>query len=304
MVIRPGFPSRDDEMGKIVMTLLSSTTAPIIAFDNVRGTVRSAVLEGLVTSPNVADRTLGKNTEALSLLNDRVWMMTGNNALLGGDLARRTLRITIDPKMPHPEARTGFRCNPVAWTRQHRSDYIAALLTVVRAWVNAGRPLAAVDRSDDYATWVATIRGILSVGGFPGLFADRSSRVEQSADDEAWERFLTAAVEVLGAGTPFSARDLAERIEQPGAFRAGGGPMIDPVLLPGDLAERFGRFGDETRFMKSLGLWLRNRVGRYAGDLTVAGLGYGTTGARKNVSIFAIERVTTGSELGRSRSES
>jgi hypothetical protein len=285
---RPGMPSRDDEWNKVVMTMLSGTTAPIIAFDNVRGVVHSAVLEGLLTTGSVSDRTLGKNNEYMEVPNDRLWAMTGNNAQIGGDLARRTLRITIDPKVPDPETRTGFRCNPVMWTKEKRAQYVTALLTLVRAWVVAGRPMPKVKRSDDYANWVRTVRGILEFAGFEGIFSNQEEKKERSAEDEEWFVFLEGIVDSFGLETPFTAKDIYLQIPGGAQARPNGVP-IEMHTLPGDLAEKFG-MSAEARFCKSLGLWLKNRVGRYAGDLKVVDLGKGKSGPRKNVQVYQIER--------------
>ena len=41
--------------------------------------------------------------------------------------------------MPHPELRTGFEIEDLeVWARDRRGDLIAALLTLIRAWVVAG----------------------------------------------------------------------------------------------------------------------------------------------------------------------
>jgi hypothetical protein len=299
VALRPGMPTKDEEWSKVVMTMLSGTTAPIIAFDNVRGVIHSSVLEGLLTTDTVSDRTLGRNDQFMQVPNDRLWAMTGNNAQIGGDLARRTLRITIDPRVPNPESRTGFKCHPILWTRENRAEYITALLTVARAWVVAGRPMPEVKRSDDYAVWVKTIRGILEFAGFPGTFSNAEQRKERSAEDEEWAIFLEAIVDSFGTETAFTSKELYAQI-MGNSFGKPIGTPIDPMMLPGDLAEKFGSWNDAGKFVKSLGLWLKNRIGRYAGDLKVADLGKGTTGSRKNVQIYQIERsskINTGALL-------
>lgn len=293
VALRPGMPSKDEEWSKVVMTMLSGTTAPIIAFDNVRGVIHSAVLEGLLTTSTVSDRTLGKNNEFMQVPNDRLWAMTGNNAQIGGDLARRTLRITIDPRVPNPESRTGFKCHPILWTRENRAEYITALLTIARAWVVAGRPMPEVKRSDDYAVWVKTVRGILEFAEFPGTFSNSEMRKERSAEDEEWAIFLEAIVDSFGTETAFTSKELYAQI-MGNSFGKPTGTPIDPMMLPGDLAEKFGSWNDAGKFVKSLGLWLKNRIGRYAGELKVADLGKGKTGARKNVQIYQIERSQQG----------
>jgi hypothetical protein len=90
---------------------LSDTTAPVVQFDNLTGIARSGVLDGLLTTRIWSDRTLGHNKHP-NAVNDRLWLATGNNAKIGGDLGRRTLAMEIDPKMPNPHLRTGFPSQP------------------------------------------------------------------------------------------------------------------------------------------------------------------------------------------------
>lgn len=114
------------------------TTGPVVQFDNVSGTLRSSTMAGLLTSNVWDDRKLSVMDMA-RCANDRFWIIAGNNVALGGDLPRRSLRTVIDPGMPHPELRTGFEMEDLeVWARDRRGDLIAALLTLIRAWVVAG----------------------------------------------------------------------------------------------------------------------------------------------------------------------
>jgi hypothetical protein len=138
-VMRGEMPRDAEELRKTITSVLLSTTAPIVQFDNLRGTVKSSVLEGLLTTAEWSDRHLGHN-EDISVKNDRFWIATGNNAHLGGDMARRVLVAEIDPKMPNPETRT-FDINPKRYVADHRGELLAAILTIARGWVVAGKPM-------------------------------------------------------------------------------------------------------------------------------------------------------------------
>ena len=95
-------------------------------------------MSGLLMSNVWDDRKLGVMDMA-RCVNDRFWIITGNNVALGGDLPRRSLRTVIDPGMPHPELRTGFEIEDLeGCATNRRGDLIAALLTLIRAWVVAG----------------------------------------------------------------------------------------------------------------------------------------------------------------------
>jgi hypothetical protein len=56
-----------------------------VQFDNVSGTLRSSIMSGPLTSNVWDDRKLGVMDMA-RCVNDRFWIMTGNNVALGGDL--------------------------------------------------------------------------------------------------------------------------------------------------------------------------------------------------------------------------
>jgi hypothetical protein len=123
---------------------LLDTTAPVIAFDNLTGVVRSSVLESLLTAAEWSDRYLGQS--------------------------RNVITSSIDPPGANPHLRTGFKIdNLEAWMRTLRGDYLAALLTIARGWVVAGMP-SETSRSDSYASWMGGIRGLLKWAEFPGTF--------------------------------------------------------------------------------------------------------------------------------------
>ena len=84
-VLRGEMPREKDEFRKGILSTLIDTTAPIIVFDNLKGVVKMAELESLLTADTFTDRWLGANKQ-VTTVNDRLWMATGNNAQFGGDL--------------------------------------------------------------------------------------------------------------------------------------------------------------------------------------------------------------------------
>jgi hypothetical protein len=264
-VQRGEMPREADELRKSITAALVDTTAPVITFDNLTGVIRSSVLESLLTDREWTDRWLGQN-RSVTATNDRLWLATGNNAAFGGDLARRILTVALDPPGENPHLRTDFKIkNLEAWTWQHRGELLAAILTVARGWVVAGRPSSSV-RSDDYAPWVGGLRGLLGWAGFPGVFGGSSSEVAVSSDDEEWHTFLVELHSAFGP-EPFTVKELVGELRDP--FLGG---RIDAAALPGDLADKWAhiRDGKDSGFKKSLGWWLRNRLGRYASGWMLA----------------------------------
>lgn len=284
-VFRAEMPEDEAELRKQVTTILETTTGPIVQIDNVAKTLRSSTLAGLLTSAHWDDRRLGGN-EMVRVANDRLWVITGNNLSMGGDLPRRALWCTIDPGIPDPHLRTHFAIpNLEVWVREHRGDILHALLTLARTWVVAGRPTTP-RAGDGYARWVEAIDGILTTAGVPGQFDDRSSiRQPVGSDDDAWADFLAALHAVFG-GNPWTTRQLVDRLETaPGLPMTTGGPTIPYDVLPGDLAGRSAYGGGLTT---SLGRWLMNRDGRWAGGYVARAAGRD----HSNVRLWRVE--TTG----------
>lgn len=278
-VFRSEMPEDDAEMRKAISTILDVTTGPVVHFDNCTGVLRSSTLAGLLTSPVWEDRRLGGNT-MMSAANDRLWTITGNNLSLGGDLVRRAFWVTIDPAVPDPHLREDFAIPDLErWARDHRGELLAALLTLVRAWVSAGRPITRKG-SDSYAGWIAAVDGILTIAAVPGVFdARESARQTVGSDDDEWREFLEAVEQEFGA-TEWTVKALLARVHdgQDGSGDYGNAYAASHPIpldaLPAELAERAARSRTGLGTLsKSLGRWLMNRDGRWAGRLTVRRVG-------------------------------
>lgn len=274
MVMRGEMPREREEMRKVLISVLSTTTAPVALFDNVRGEVYSSELEALLTSEQLQDRVLGQS-RMVTVTNDRLWLMTGNNARLSGDMTRRVLEVHIDPKCSDPAARTFAITDLMGWMEQHRSEYIAALLTVARGWVLAGAP-SETDRSDNFATWRGSLRGLLHWAGVPGTFGytDDTDTAAVSDDAVEWHAFLEALREAFGSER-FGSKDVVAALRDPerGIARgSAGNPRIDPDSLAGSLAEAWEqacRTCAYNSFARSVGKWMGNRDGRFTMGLAV-----------------------------------
>lgn len=271
-VFRAEVPDDEAELRKQVTTILDVTTGPVVQFDNATGVLRSATLASLLTSPDWDDRLLGAN-RMVHARNDRLWIVTGNNLVIGGDLVRRTLWVTIDPGVPEPHMRVGFAIEDLeGWVREHRGELLHALLVLARAWINAGMP-AEKTRSDSYALWASSLRGLLNHVGVPGEFdAAETARQKVGADDSEWGQLLTKVHEVYGEES-WLVSELLGRVGTNGQFDR----PIPSDFLPSELADKFDRGQSVT---KSLGRWLANREGRWAGGYAVKSAGEDRNGVR------------------------
>lgn len=269
-VFRSELPEDKAEFRKQITSILHKTTSPVVIFDNVRGVLRSSVLEGLLTSAVWDDRPLGR-TGYLTLKNDRLWLITGNNLQIGGDAPRRVVSVAIDPETPNPHLRT-FDFNPVDWTRAHRTDIVRALLVVVRHWVAEGRPVT--KRPDEgFGTWLSTVDGILGACGVAGTFDSEATRLVEAVkpEDEDWAAFLRAVYDVFADET-WTVSDLVRSLElgESGKLKASGGArQLSPEDLPGELPGKARGEGGPAGVARSLGRWCANHRGQWVDGLSV-----------------------------------
>lgn len=185
-----GAPGTEDEWRKSITSSLLDGN-PIIVIDNVTGKLHSSSLTRALTSRVWRDRFLGKS-EMLDLPQRAVWIATGNNIAIGGDLARRSYWIRMDASMARPWTRTGFKHEDLlAWIKANHASILSDLLTMARAWVLAGRPEGSAKAIGGFKEWLEVIGGILEFAGIQGLLANASELYDSMDQDvQQWDAFL------------------------------------------------------------------------------------------------------------------
>lgn len=282
-VWRSEVPEDEPEWRKATVSLLSTTSAPVIVLDNVTGILKSSTLAGLLTQAGESqDRALGSNDRMITYTNDRVWVVTGNNLSLSGDLVRRTITVLIDPNMANPETRTDFAIQDLPrWVREHRNEILWSLLVLIRAWVAAGMPLEDRKQSDGFTHWQKVVGGILATAGIPGAFdAQSGQRAAAGGDDDGLARVLDHLRDRFGDKSWSVAEALAPTDN--GAFVFEQRDWLPlPVLDKLSRSEAAGRI--------SFGWWLRNRLGRWVVTEDGRPLVIREAGMEKKVARWAIE---------------
>jgi hypothetical protein len=91
-----------------------------------------------------------------------VWTLfaSGKNLRVRDDVTRRSLLIRLDAEMENPQKRQ-FRGNPFAAVQADRGRYVAAALTIVKAYHAAGRPGRLPGIGDPFAGWSDNVRSAL-----------------------------------------------------------------------------------------------------------------------------------------------
>ncbi|MDP9469463.1 MAG: hypothetical protein M3Q71_02190 [Chloroflexota bacterium] len=189
--------SDDAEWRKRITAQLSLAPAAIL-IDNITNALDSGALSSALTATWWTDRRLGF-TEMVSMPVRCVWIGTANNPTMSMELARRTVRIRLDPQMDRPWQRSGFRHNDLrTWVDESRADLVWAALVLGRAWVSAGAPLSTI-RLGSFERWAAVLGGILEVVGIDGFLGNLEEFYE-TADVEGavWRAFVALWAEQHG----------------------------------------------------------------------------------------------------------
>jgi hypothetical protein len=130
---------------------------PLISIDNLNGELGGDALCQMIERPRVAIRVLGLS-KVLTVENRATIFATGNNMQPTGDVLRRVLMCTLDPNLERPELRV-FAGNPFATVLADRGKYIAAAMTIVRAFLNSGAdPMPALA---SFEKWSRMVRSSL-----------------------------------------------------------------------------------------------------------------------------------------------
>ena len=183
---------RDDEEWRKQITSVLLADRPVVIIDNVEKTLSSPQLAAVLTSSEWSDRLLGRS-ETLRLYARAMWIATGNNIRLGGDIPRRSYWIRLNANMARPWTRDprGFKRELPGWAFEHRAEIVAALLTMARAWFLAGKPEWSGRPLGSYEKWSKVVGGILEFCGCTQFLKNLEDLYEQSDDEPAqWSEFI------------------------------------------------------------------------------------------------------------------
>jgi hypothetical protein len=127
----------EEERKRMLALFLQGSGTTVL--DNVERPLKSDALCTALTEPTIQDRILG-STRVITVPTKTVWIATGNNIRIDGDLTSRCLLCSLDPECERPEERE-FDVNLHEFAPKNRSVLASAALTILRAYVVAGAPL-------------------------------------------------------------------------------------------------------------------------------------------------------------------
>lgn len=245
------FPRSNDACDKLLLAQLMKAPA-VIEFDNLTSDLRPF---DKLCSALTAERLEGRQlcfSRTVTVGTRTLMLSSGNNVRPIDDMVRRCICIHLDPGMETPAARVYERPHLLEEVRRDRTKYVAAALTIVRAWISAGRPMADCPALASYTAWSDWCRQPLLWLDQP----DPASSVFKGLKDDPAQLLLGRVLhgwhEKHGS-SPVMVRDVVKSAAH----------LPDDDEFHDALLDATG--GNETINSKKLGKWLARQEGRVVG---------------------------------------
>lgn len=238
----------NDERKRLIALLIEGD--PVICIDNIEKPLTSDALCSALTMPEMKDRILGK-TEMVSAPTNTLFLATGNNVQVLGDLTRRVLPCWIDPEVERPQERS-FSFHLPTLINECRPKLVQAGLTILRAYFVAGRPPQEVAAFGSFEQWSDWIRCALVWLNLPdpnlGL-----RRIEQEDPERRELAFVLEAWHSKLGDSTFTVSQVIKEAFDPDSD-------TEALLLREALIEiASAKDGINAR---SLGRWITRNIGR------------------------------------------
>jgi hypothetical protein len=184
--------TRDENDTRKKITALLVRGRAVISIDNVEGGLSSSQVASAITTEKWDDRVLGLS-QMVTPPNRALWLISANNPNLSLEIARRCVRIRLNPAEEQPWTRTGFKHDPIQqWAKQNRPALVRAVLVIIRSWIAAGAPQGP-QTLGSFEGWSRTVGGMIAHLGLPGFLGD-AAEFYAAADSESgeWAAFVAA----------------------------------------------------------------------------------------------------------------
>ena len=203
------FPGDDEECGKLLLAELLDAKA-VIDFDNLTSDLiphRSLCMA--LTSAHMSGRILGLSKTA-TVSTRALFLSSGTNVGPVRDMTRRCITVHLDPGCEVPAARNFKRPELVRDVLRERGRFVSAALTLVTAWIVAGRPVSDCRPLAGFDEWSDLCRQPLLWLGLPDPAESMFEAMADDPDRNTLARLLEAWESVFG-NTPAMVREAVKR---------------------------------------------------------------------------------------------
>jgi putative DNA primase/helicase len=225
---------------------------PMISIDNLNGPIDGDFVCHMIERPLLELRPLG-TSDKIFLRNRVTSYATGNNIRARGDIVRRLIHCRLDANVEHPERRQ-FTSKPHQLVLDNRGRYIAACLTIIRAYIVADRP-GLLPPLASFEGWSDSVRSALVWLGYD----DPVGTIETAHGDD--DRNAEAAA--LFAAWPEYGKYKAAQLLEAAQEGDGTGGLLRPDLL--DALKPIARDKRSNLDAAVLAYWLRDHKDRVVG---------------------------------------
>jgi len=242
------FPGDDVECSKVLLATLMTSPA-VIEFDNLTSDLLAhKSLCTALTSEDMSGRILGQS-KTVSVSTRALLLSSGNNVGPVNDMTRRCLTIGLSSKAEHPAQRTFKHPDLLEVVRAKRGECVSAALTIIRAWIEAGKPSHAGKNIASYGLWSEYCRSPLIWLGCDDPVENLFRKMTEDPERELLGRLLQAWSDMFGSKA-LRVRDALARVQSQPHTK-------DLTELLEDIAGDRGRINT-----RSLGWWLKRNAGR------------------------------------------
>lgn len=184
------YPLTQEEATKVVLSL-AMEQPPVVCFDDMATDwLPHGAMNRMLTSGQISERLLGSNRVVTARAASLV-LGTGNNIRPLRDMARRVASIYLLPQLEVAATRS-FDAKPAEEVRRHRGRYVAAALTIITAWLAAGKPKADVPNIAGFEDWSDLCRQPLIWLGEPDPATSLIEQMTHDPDKEQLGELLRA----------------------------------------------------------------------------------------------------------------
>jgi hypothetical protein len=269
------YAATDEEAHKTALAVLAEGD-PIVLIDNIDRPLQGDWLCTALTSEIFRGRLLGKS-ETVSVPTTTLWLATGNQLVIRGDLTLRSLLCCIDPQMERPDERALDADALRRTVHERRPELVAACLTIMRAYIAEGCvPSDFVKPWGRFERWSDMIRAPLVWLGMADPCRSAQALTEEDPIRTEHVAVMSAWVQVFGF-EPVTVRDLMETVETAKPPVDRGFPeeyatesrkaelanALKSALLE-VASDRSGKIS-----AKRAGYWLRSRANRKVGGMQI-----------------------------------
>jgi hypothetical protein len=183
-------PKDEDELRKCLLSAVMEAK-PVLCFDNFKGHLASASLEGFLTSQDWTGRILG-GQPTFRGDNSVIVFVTGNGCTVSPDMRRRSLFCELFLEVERAEDRHFNQPLEVPEILERRTDILSALWAVVKEWHLDMEPKPSRSHSS-FPEWANTIAAIVEHAGYGCPL--ETAKIDAAADVDGEDmRDLTKAI--------------------------------------------------------------------------------------------------------------